>query len=344
MADELLGPAAPAGVRGTQGVLPVGGRGGAGTGTAGGNLLLERIDSSLKGIQHAFQTQLTRTDESSDQTKILGYKPEHKMWVFAARGFDDYHVELCPGVEGIPLFRRLTEIAQFEGKVRATNGKRWKLSRRHRTVAVTVGMGTDNPLAPEEGCLMASDFQKCEIDKIFHYCLPEEPANGKLEAHGQLARTWPAFEEQAIFEAEFFVELYGSYYGEQLLSGGVNPATGKVIGFLYVLKDLHYREERRFSIVVVVTVWERAFAHFRTKLAQKLNRLSVATKKPLRDKDDLRAAAKIIGPDGYPLWTPPESFWSDSAGGILREVIFPELEFDKKWIGHSRRSSNGNAP
>ena len=33
--------------------------------------------------------------------------------------------------------------------------------------------------------------------------------------------------------------------------------------------------------------------------------------------------------DGFPQWMPPKTFWASSAEGFLREVVFPELEFDK---------------
>ena len=62
--------------------------------------------------------------------------------------------------------------------------------------------------------MMASDFAKVSTEKIYHYEVSEEPAGMKLEAHGQLARTWPAFEETALVEVEHWLDFAGTFYAE----------------------------------------------------------------------------------------------------------------------------------
>ena len=84
--------------------------------------MMEQVASSMKGMEHAVQTQLRRQEEESDQTKILGYKVEQKLGVFFARGFNRFVVVLCPGVEGKELFRRLEDEAAFGGPDRVKQG------------------------------------------------------------------------------------------------------------------------------------------------------------------------------------------------------------------------------
>ena len=85
---------------------------------------------------------------------------------------------------------------------------------------------------------MSCDFIKAPTEVIFHYKVSEEPGGQKLEPHGQLARTWPAFEEQATFMAEHWIKSYGDFYRASLLSTDPDP-NGKPWGLLFVLKDLH---------------------------------------------------------------------------------------------------------
>ena len=125
-------------------------------------------------------------------------------------------VRLCERVEGKELYRRLEDEAAFGGRDRAAAGKRFTLNRRKRNGLVTLAFGTYDPTHPEEHCLIHSDFQKVGIDKIFHYSLSTEPPQGKLEPHGHLARSWPTFEEQAVFMAEYFCDGYGDEYSKLL--------------------------------------------------------------------------------------------------------------------------------
>ena len=99
-------------------------------------------------------------------------------------------------------------------------------------------VGVEQAVFPEEHCLFHSDFQEVGIDKIFHYSLSTGPPQGKLEPHGHLARSWPTFEEQAVFMAGHFCDVYGTEYHDQLVSQDLD-LNGKPVGFLFILKDLH---------------------------------------------------------------------------------------------------------
>ena len=79
LADRLLGPVAVPEQRSS---LPPAGRGG-----ALGDVEAEwktALLSAIGGIQHAFQTQLTKSAEESDTTKIVNYKAEVKKALFLA--------------------------------------------------------------------------------------------------------------------------------------------------------------------------------------------------------------------------------------------------------------------
>ena len=111
-------------------------------------MLLAKVASSLSGMEPAFQTQIKRQDEASDQTKALGYKVEHKLGVYFARAFDGNTVLLCPQVEGKELARRLEDEAAFGGRDRAAAGKTYTLNRRKRIAGATLAFGTYDPTHP----------------------------------------------------------------------------------------------------------------------------------------------------------------------------------------------------
>ena len=74
---------------------------------------------------------------------------------------------------------------------------------------------------------MACDYAKVGTDKIFHYNIASEPANGKLEPHGHLARAWPAFEETAMNQVDYFSDLYGKHYRTVLDADSCDHVIGK---------------------------------------------------------------------------------------------------------------------
>ena len=93
-----------------------------------------------------------------------------------------------------------------------------------------------------------------------------------------------------MMEVDYWCDAYGDKYREQLSSRELDP-NGKPWGLLYALKDLHGEQEIDFSITVVVSIWEEAFAFFRVQILASVNHLNKLTGKKLPTREDLISVA-----------------------------------------------------
>ena len=113
---------------------------------------------------------------------------------------------------------------------------------------VILRFGAKNVLHPEEGAVLSSDFQKASASEVYHYSPGVEPPVPKLEVHLPLPKSFPAFQETAEGFLEYFVDLCGTFWEEDLTSQ--ETEAGQAVGFLWVLKDLRRKKERRWNIRV----------------------------------------------------------------------------------------------
>ena len=157
-------------------------------------------------------------------------------------------------------------------------GRRTLLTRRHRGAVVTLMYGAKDIAHPPEFGMMCGVFKRVGPREIYHYSANAEPAGGKPEPRGPQPKAWPTFEELAQGMAESFVASYGTMWEDDLLSQELAPNQCP-IGYLYVLKQLHRKRERKFNMQVVMQLWEEAFDHFRTCAFRNLARLILRTGK-----------------------------------------------------------------
>ena len=127
-------------------------------------------------------------------------------------------------------------------------GRQVILRKRHRTAGVILRFGAKDVLHPEEGAVLSSDFPKSSASEMYHYSPGVEPPHPKPGPHLPLPKSFPAFQETAEGFVEYFVDLCGTFWEEDLISREIDA--GQVVGFLWVLKDLHRKTERRWNISV----------------------------------------------------------------------------------------------
>ena len=240
---------------------------------------MKKAAEGLDGIQHAVQRHVQRQAGNEDKTVVVGYQHECDLLVYAARGFDQFRVALCPGVEGKQLARRLDDVARHNGKERYEAGHHLILTRRIRHATTTLMFGSKNCKAPEDGVVICSDFPTADEYKVHHCNTTGEPSNkSTLEPRGPLPRSLSTFMELAENMAKHFVQSYGTFYEEQLLSTATDPR-GVLIGLLSTLKYLHRQRSTYFTEVDVVCAWEESFCEFRTELLQRLTGACLTIKK-----------------------------------------------------------------
>jgi len=193
-----------------------------------------------------------------------------------------------------------------------------------------VSFGARDIAHPLEHGVMVGDFRRVGAREIYHYSANSEPAGGKLEPRGAHPKSWPTFEELAQGMGEGFVDFYGTMWQEDILSPDLAPNSCP-IGYLFVLRHLHRKRERKFNIDVVRQLWEEAFDHFRTCAFRNLARLILRTGKHLPTKEELLSAAFSLDASGETGWVPPPTFRTESSAGFLRSVVFPRMEFDREY-------------